>query len=97
LKIGICRDLSHSKEWVFYYLERIRNMAFAQIYTCSEHGETIHPEKVESIDTENDEVYVDWVCSQCYRTVERLMIDGKPVLRPLTDNEMFWESFTGEF
>ena len=73
-------------------------MAFAQIYVCSEHGETINVFIHEAIDCENDEVYHIPMCSQCNREVTPLRNDeGKPVLRPLTADEMYWESFTGEF
>lgn len=68
-------------------------MGFAQIYTCSEHGETIHPVEYEMIDCENDNVEWFLLCDKpgCTREVKPLMHDGKPVLRPLTDEEMYWE------
>lgn len=71
-------------------------MAFAQIYICSEHGETIHPTRYDVIDTENDEVDSFWVCYECSREVEPLMDGDKPVVRPLTDDEMLWDSCQSE-
>jgi len=69
-------------------------MAFAQIYVCSEHGETWHPEQVEEIDTQNDEVYHWMRCPvmDCHREVTPLMQDGKLVFHALTGEELFWES-----
>lgn len=74
-------------------------MAFAQIYVCPKHGETIHPVETEFIDCENDDVEWFLLCphAECTREVKPLTHDGKPVLRPLTEEEMYWETFTGEF
>ena len=66
-------------------------MAFAYIYDCPKCGEVIHIETVEHIDTEYDEVYEVRVCSTFYSEVRQKEVDGKPCLRPLTDEEMFWE------
>lgn len=64
-------------------------MAFAQIYVCPEHGETINVYIHEAIDIENDEVYHIPCCSRCYREVKPLLSDdGQPVWRPLTEDEI---------
>ena len=65
-------------------------MAFAHIYKCPVHGETINVYISEEVDIINDEVYQIPICNKpdCYREVTPVMIDGKHAVRPLTDEEM---------
>jgi hypothetical protein len=65
-------------------------MAFAHIYTCPVHGETINVTIVEDVDCDNDEVYEVPIHNKadCYREVRPLMVDGKHVMRPLTKEEI---------
>ncbi len=59
-------------------------MAFAQIYICPKHGEVINTHIHEAIDHEYDEVYHITMC-------------GEPIFRPLTDEEIQWESLGFSF
>ena len=65
-------------------------MAFTQIYLCPTHGEVdgVH---LEDIDFVNDEIYEYVGCAKpnCLHEVKPLLHEGKPVLRPLTDEELF--------
>lgn len=67
---------------------------FAPIYFCPVHGETWHAAVVEIIDSQNDEVYEIRACPQvgCTHECRPLFHDGKQVLHPLTDEEMYWET-----
>jgi hypothetical protein len=69
---------------------------FAPMYVCPEHGEIWHTDAIEEIDTEGDEVYERRLCTQCHRDVMPLLHDGHPVLHPLTDEEAYWDTYTGD-
>lgn len=62
-------------------------MAFAQIYICPEHGE-VGAYKYESIDCQRDDIEYYMLCEKCNRQVKPKMIDGKPVMRALTEDEI---------
>jgi hypothetical protein len=62
---------------------------FAQVYTCPECGD-VDAQAVEIVDTERDECWIEHFC-KCGRAVRPKLIDGRPVVRALTDEEIFWD------
>lgn len=70
---------------------------FAPMYHCNEHGDFWqHIEEVEEIDSTNDEVYTLKLCPTCHRSVTPLYHDGHRVMHPLTTEEAYWETYTGD-
>lgn len=65
---------------------------FAPLYQCPKCGEIWHVQTVEEIDTENDEIYLHTICDICHSDVTPVLWDGHPVVHPLTDEELYWES-----
>lgn len=61
---------------------------FAPLFECSEHGRVWRVFEHNEIDSDRDEIYEYECCEICYRAVTPVLVDGKPLLHALTDEEM---------
>ena len=69
----------------------------AQLYNCPKCGQVWKVEEYESIDTERDDIEIYLICSNCYSFVEPLKTEtGEPLYHALTEEEMFWDSYSIE-
>ncbi len=66
-------------------------MAFAQIYICPDHGETISVSTHDQIDCQSDEVYSIATCSICNKQVV-----PKTMKNPIGETILCWRVLTSE-
>lgn len=68
-------------------------MAYAYIYKCPIHGETINVYIYESIDVERDDIELIPMCKECNQKVMPILNKhGMHIMRSLSDEELIMES-----
>ena len=68
----------------------------APMFKCPQHGEVWRVETVEIIDTDRDDVNIQVLCGVCYDVVVPFVVDGLPVMHPLTDEQAYWEMMSAD-